>query len=599
MEDMDINSLRQAIDKEMERHRREGSSEKTEKVLGGLFTVSAPVASLLNGLINWWQPVIRRNAEGAIRSFGNSLPEGSKGKNALNIAAHSVGWGMTFYDELIGVGSNVRKYNAEIGELKEKLSKVSVSNGGRAHHLDGLKGNEILLVEQNRAKENFKNRLTYDATKLIASLPQAYIKIKDHEQELHKATVQQQTKKSVVEDYKSFRNRHHDLPADDVRWMFEQQEKRAHRSMDAHKAPDSKMLDTWAILGSVGSEVAKDAVAKDKTDTYKNTALDMITKLSDTVIEKDNTSVDGIKIDTYIRDIFNTHQKNMGQPEIGKRFKKDFEYACKEIAEAITEGRMHPMSMVNLVGERSIVSDQGKHIATKEEVAHAIEEQIKRRPPKYAVDADKYIAEATVGTEDLKQELDKKSGAAKAFFIESMPEEVAKKVGANDATIKEAHDMMENGEYARTLAKSVLDLATLSDEQLETGKLSKEQIKLIRETAPLARDGKEDALLEKLTRKGKYEGALDTLVVDAMGSGLLQNPGDLYARAGGQLHGDKEMSAHQEVGKELTEKPHNGWDALDAEAANDAPEAKESHSPHHKVHHTHYEGKNNEHYRTV
>lgn len=680
---LDIEALRKAVTDEAERLKRsEGKRSKedaprTEKVLGGMFELSPSLASAVNVAVNWLQPTVRRFVENGIRTSAAPMLKkaGLEGEAALrtaNVMADAAGWALTFYDEAGGLVGDTRKHFKELGELKQRFSRVNVAHGGQADSMSALKGNELVGVELRRVNMHLHTNLLGEACKLLSSAPQAYIKVLDKNGMGKTASMQRikgesiedwvarikrigpqiaketnavdSTIRELLEPYKSELSASGMTPYEQ-RTSLKNIEAELRKEITAEKASevDEKTIRELLVpIGAIASVAAKDALLKGRSDEaagLKTTALDMIEKLSDTVInDKNAKSVGGLSFDAYIRKILDTHQENMGQPHIGKRFDEKMDYACKEIARAITEGRMHPMALVNLVGERKVVKEMGKHIASREEVTQALDEQIKLMPAKFAVDAEEYITEAAVTEKDIKHAVDTLPEKDRAFFVSLLPEEVAKKVGVKDEEIKVAHDMARDG-FAEHLAQAALDLATLSDEKLKEAKLSEAEIKLIREIAPQAKEGHLDRVLDRVTKKGQFKDTLDTTVVNAMGANLIQHPGALYEQSGHKLYGEhehpggdyldegskkdkdkekkkpleKNSAAHglgdDEEEDALSErKPasmlrpskshahtHDSWDALED---GDEPSHKPSkHKPDSHIHHAHHEGRQHAHDR--
>jgi len=660
---LDIEALKKAMDDEAKRLQRNdgsrnGGQERTEKVLGGMFELSPALASALNIVVNTVQPRVRRFVEEGIRGSATPLlaKTGMQPTTALktaNFLAHGAGWALTFYDEAGGLAGATKRHFKELGELKQRFSKANTTHGGKANALDALKGNELLGVELQRINTHFRTNIISEACGLLASAPQAYIKLLDDKgsnkggsptmipgekfddyierfvgsldrevQQVDKVEELIHEKLAPIKD----KIRARSLKPYEEREAIRNLENQLRARLENTKAPevDEKTIREMLVpMGAIASVAARDSLLRERGEKekgLKTTAFDMIEKLTEVVInDKDATSVGGLKFDAYIRKIFDTHQENMGQPKIGKRFDEKLDFACKEIAKSITEGKMHPMALVDLVGGRKIVKDKGKHIATREEVAQAIEAQVKFMPATFAVDAQEYLSESTVTKEDLKHSIDEMQGSDRAFAVSLLPEEVAKEIGITDEEIKSSHETARET-MVQNVTKAVLDLAALPDEKLKEAKLSEKQIALIRETAPKAKAGHTEAVLEKMSRKGEFKDALDTTIVDAIGMGLERHPGALFEQAGQTLYAEHEhpggayedadeaqeagtleasasshkhgLNKHHEKKKHALheEKASQAWDAGE-DAQDREPLGASGKKPPHVVHHAQYEGR--------
>lgn len=579
---LDIEALKKAVQDEAERMKREegrhgnDAAQRTEKVLGGMFELSPALASALNIVVNTVQPKVRRFVEDGIRASATPVlaragvqPEVAL--KASNMLAHGAGWALTFYDETGGVVGDTRKHFKELGEIKHRFSKANVAHGGKADALGALKGNELVAVEMRRVNTRLRTNLVGEACGLLASAPQAYIKMLD-DRERGAGVVSSMLPRESVEDYVGrltskidkeaqqaesiedsirktlapIRERIHaqDLDPKEKRDALRNIESRVRAQLEEKQSvqvDEATVREMLVPIGAIASVAARDTFMRGRSEdakSLKTTAMDMIEKLTDVVInDKDARTVSGLSFEAYIRNIFNTHQENMGEPRIGKRFDEQLNYACKEIAKAIGDGKIHPMALVSLVGERKIVKDTGKHIANRDEVAQALAEQINQIPAKFSVDPKEYMAEAAVTEDDLKRALETLKDKDRDFFIALLPEEVAQKVGLKDQEIKVAHGAAK-ADFAQTLSQAVLDMATLSDEQLKEAKLSREEIAVIRKAAPDAEQGRADAVMERIGKKGNFRNTLDMAVVNAIGGGLEGHLGELYDRADHKLHAE-------------------------------------------------------------
>lgn len=563
-------------------------SDKAEELLGGLITLPSNIAPIANFLKNTVKPHIAERGEGIVGQHLPGLLEktGLSTKTAHNVSdrtAAALAYFIIFSDEMAGTIQNFSRFVKGRKQLAEELSPVAKAHGaglgvsGLLH--SGLAHNEVVEVAKSHLRKRWVQETFSDMSGLAASFSALYMHVVNKKAERAELT-HQTNEDDFFDRYNEFKNNANKKGIADeaqIDRLWESNIRQQGHGIRQHREDSAKKRDTlnqFVVPG--GAALAEFLrgyfIEKEKKDSTKATALEMIRNLSDTVInDKEATGVDGVPFEAFVRKIFETHQENMHQPKIGKRFDEKMDYACKEIASAITEGKLHPMALVNLVGERKIVKDKGKHIAPREEIKQAIAEQIKLMPAKFAVDPEEYLAEAAVGEHELKLALKDLKENDRAFFISLLPEEVAKKLGLSEAEIKAAHETAKQG-FAENLSKAVLDLATLSDEQLKASKLSDEQIAVIRDVAPKAKEGKQEEVLEAVGKKGEFKNTLDSVIVDAIGAGAEHHLGDLYEKAGHKIFAEHEHPAGQyepsalENAAHTDDKAHaekDGWEALD------------------------------------
>lgn len=155
---------------------------------------------------------------------------------------------------------------------------------------------------------------------------------------------------------------------------------------------------TMGLASIVGTQLHKILVGNKKEEYSKPVALDLILHMRKVIHEdkKEHREMDSIpnygeksgdsSFTQYVHKIFEQHQLDCKQSEVGSRyfdhfkqaefsddavFKMDdkdlsaYEVAVKHIARAIKEGQMDSISLINLVGQRKIVQKDGKHFGPK------------------------------------------------------------------------------------------------------------------------------------------------------------------------------------------------------------------------------------------
>lgn len=360
---------------------------------------------------------------------------------------------------------------------------------------------------------------------------------------------------------------------DFIRTQLQQQERRSEsynrdRNRSGHDShpdkPNNWMRDIMVPVGSISAGMLAQNI-NDNRDKEKNkkTAFDMIKKISE---EQDRNGkverVEGRDLTSYIMEVFNQHQENMGQFAIGKRHQKRFEEDCKLIAEAIQDGRMHPMALVELVGDRMIAKDKGKDIATVEETQAAIDKMAQKIPAKFTVSPSEYFSELSMKEEDLKDIVASLKGPDRDFFICLMPDEVATKIGLKEEELKAAR---ENGKgaFAGMLRQALLDVASLSDEQLQPPYDAPEVQKIREMAVKVKKEGLRSdvaAVSSFVAPRGEFKEGLAWLVINhkdywksiARGERKI---GDIYNSAGQKLYSEleDEKKAAEEAARKAAE----------------------------------------------
>lgn len=594
--------------------RDDEGSEKGNELLGGLITLPENITPLANFFKNFIKPKIVAHGEEFV---GGKLPQVlAKMKMGPETAAKvthgvstSLAYLVIFSDELAGSYRNFSRYISGRKHLAEDLSPVLKAEGAKDMISgllgDSLKNNEVVQVARGRLKEKWGQDTVTDLSNLASSLPNLYIRYANKKQELagKALTGKEGGKDTYWTKYNEEKQKAstHGIEEADFKanhWPRIQEEARfkVEKTKDEIEKTSNDLQQLWVPGGAAAAEFLRGHfVGKEKKAASKTTALDMICTLSDTVInDKEATGVNGVPFDAYIRKIFDTHQENMGQSKVGKRFDEKMEFACKEIAESITKGKMHPMALVHLVGDREIVKEKGKKIALREEVKSAIAAQVEKMPAKFAVDADEYLSESPVGEDKYKQKMAELQGSAKELFVATLPAEVAKKIGSTDEEIEAAQKKFKSGEKSKDLSRVVLDLNTLPDDKLKAAGQTEKEIALVRKLAPAAKEGRDEEILDAVSKKGQFKGALDTIVAGSMASGLISQPGELYERAGQKLFGEQEQLAeHKEEGlgqqaDEVAEEKDEAFDQAMDEEIVEKPRPHVHHASHHGQHHSHH-----------
>ena len=274
------------------------------------------------------------------------------------------------------------------------------------------------------------------------------------------------------------------------------------------KISDDMLKSFGPVVGAFGTATVRQNISsreKENASHFENTALDKIEHLYKQVLDKGAVkSIDGKPLKGYIKEIFQLHQKNMGQSRVGERLNDKLDYACEQIASAIERGRMHPMALVHLVGEREIVKKEGKSIATQTEVNNALDAMCEKMPAKFNVDANEYISESTMTEDDLKHILLNLRGEARDLFMEIIPDEVLLHLGVTQEDIHETHLRTKN-QFAKLLTTALMDMASMSEEELKAAKLTDAEIKLVYDLAEKGKTGDVKSVVLGISTHGEFQ----------------------------------------------------------------------------------------------
>ena len=264
-----------------------------------------------------------------------------------------------------------------------------------------------------------------------------------------------------------------------------------------------------------------------------------------------------IPLKRFIKDVFQCHQRNVGEKELGQRALEKLDYACEKIADGIQNGQMNALALVALVGERGIVRPGGKEIATHKEIDAAIAKQKARLPVHFPVDAEQYLEESVLAKEDVKHLLETLKGESRDHFIVCLPQEVVEQAGV---TAKEYTEIKQrtHESFARFLHDAVMDMATLTDKQLTDIGFKDEQVDLLREVAAEIKGKPVRSVLASVSTHGEFAKGIEFIVggnVDywrSLASSEFK-AGDLFKKAKGEKKDTAKAAPSEEEGRATDE----------------------------------------------
>lgn len=282
----------------------------------------------------------------------------------------------------------------------------------------------------------------------------------------------------------------------------------------ALRAPsfNSKEVAT-ASLSALG-EMYQDSlrVAHEQANA-RPTALTMITELARALKDNPQASdfyVPGahreVPLAQYIALTFKGHQEDMTKLDadcvhIRKSLDADLMRASQQIAHAIQEGNLSPLMLVRLVGERQVIKNNGRSIANKKDVEHAIA-KLSGKVKNYAQVDEKEFFEG-FSKQDMKEALGKLEGVERQLLIASAPRQIALGLGVSEAEYDKSQEVAGSS-HKDTLAHVVAGLGVQGAEKLKQAGFGDEDIAEIQEAADaIARDG--------ARALGKFTGAVSSV----------------------------------------------------------------------------------------
>lgn len=487
----------------------EKEGKESPKVFFGLVEVPASFAHTYNLAYNFFQPRIRLLVEKGIKNYGQK----AFGKHA-NAAAEIFGWTYTFGAPLAGGVNAYFTRMREFKDLAKTLSPVLEAMGKTATsgNLGVLASNEIYQVEKRRIGLSTKQHIMTDVVaESVASAQQAVWKL--HEPKTEHEDVFKPRKGESPEDalerriaFDEPRIREQEriqaaktameeklakrlgVDLDKNHWEMTGAERRKREQIDEiikqsyptgktkndESLSDDAMRDIGSALGAGASEALRWSFLKDaKNSPLKETALDKITELCRDIDDKGAGSLSVDDLSQRIQDIFNIHQRNMGQSEVRQVDQENFESDCKQIAEAICNYDLDPMGLVLLAGakgadnDRFIIKKQGKQVATFEETQAAIDKVSELMPASSSIDPHIYQRELAITPEKQKEILRQlPEGTLRNFYISELPQPVARGYGISDKDYI-ANKRSMRGSQDELLRLAITDLLVMPDEVLK------------------------------------------------------------------------------------------------------------------------------------
>ena len=309
-------------------------------------------------------------------------------------------------------------------------------------------------------------------------------------------------------------------------------------------AGEARVKNFVGRIARVGSAPMANVLTHSNERAYKKkfgseySALEMVLELNDQVAEKPDASgftMPGknrraMGLEDYVREIITQHQKDMADistehTEIRDALKDDVKSAAAVLAEAIRQGDISALSLIELIGGGEVIKRNGRAIADSDEIKEHIAQLSGKHSVHAVTDVKEYLKDSDFTIEDLEKSLKLLEGTPERVHFASMfPNELLKKAGMGASEIKEMRaETLEH--YGREICATFLGLNALPDEELKAGGLATHEIKSIREMSKHIERSGESAVAKLKNNPGANHAVPNWLVSHATEYGTLRSEG--------------------------------------------------------------------------
>lgn len=208
-----------------------------------------------------------------------------------------------------------------------------------------------------------------------------------------------------------------------------------------------------------------------------------------------------LKLEDYVEQTFQQHEKDSrgSNASIPARHSERLESAAKKIADALREGRLDGLALIRLVGERQIVRERGKSVATEEIVEHEIARlEAQMRHIEY-VDDRRYFEESSFTREQLKESWDGMQPDEREVFAQFVPPQVLESAGVEPKTLREMRHKRQE-QFYEDLAQVTKKLLELGDDTLKKMGMTRAESALLHRVEDVASQKGCEAIGKELAR---------------------------------------------------------------------------------------------------
>lgn len=497
----------------------------------GLISMPAVAGPPLRGLATMVQNWVGKHAQHGAQTVLDRyvLPNVSSPRlrsSLLNTTALATGLGVVMVDDGIALYKGFSDYKKGVAAMAEKVAPV----------LDELKGGHGFLAAQRVGRDD--NEVIYlEKTRLAQTLRLNSKKVGVNV--AGKATVIiDQTRESAKRVGMA-------LPA----FMQEEQ-----------KDPNGIYNAVTVASGSLAEIFQENIVREFKKANAKPTPLTLIHELA--VQLRGSPDIDGFEVKgtgrqlplrDYIAFVFRSHHEEMSKlyPEeyttIRASLNESLLQVSEQIATAIRDGRVDPLMLVRLVGERQIVKNCGRAVASEKDVESVIR-HMSGKASDY-VKLTKADILKDVSEKDFKDTANALEGDARKLFLATVPENVLVTMGFSKKEAHEAHEAIDP-KRTHSYAAALVGLAENDPKELSAMGQDKHTIQRLARARDDVMEAGPEAIARHLTSSINPDGleqALVNAVVEKRLDGDIAYLGRLQ-RAGSKLLAEAKRDMQEPAG---------------------------------------------------
>ncbi len=201
-----------------------------------------------------------------------------------------------------------------------------------------------------------------------------------------------------------------------------------------------------------------------------------------------------LSLEAYIAEIIKQHQRDMANmnpnyTQIREALKENVQDAATALAEAIRKGDMSALTLVEYIGGGKIIRNQGRVIASREEVVAMIEHDAGKHVEKADIDPKDFWNNASYNKEEAKEAFAALHGEERQIAISWTPHALRKEFGVSDKESKEV-DAATAKEMETHIAEAILAISKMEPKTLKSLGLASTEITQLQEAGErVERDG--------------------------------------------------------------------------------------------------------------
>lgn len=540
------------------------------------FELDNKTANMVRALQAFVTPKI--NEFGAPK-VGKLLEDGAVliGKPQMAKAANVVGqsaflWSTVFFQQVADMVSHTGDYRQQTGKLYKQFKPIIEASGVNVDQ------NEVMQTEFQRARSTFSRSVQNMAGDAVTLLPNVMIATQQQRELLNKqplkigwlggkknaapdagASAAQALEEKKVRVQAAIKQEmdlyHHDLAPDSPEYRQALREVASDvrhkmgefsRPVDSPKAAEDSMSN-WLMWGSMASPIVNSIIRDDGGDS-SITAWSMIQSLRSEVEavcynkeggcefaapDPHRIFVAGKNLPSYIVSIVQQNELNRNRTEIGGVNLERLQTASEQIADALSKGIIDTNALVVLVGEHKIIQRNGTevHVASESKIKAEIEALSKRMGRKSEITEEEFYKAFTnpqAIAKEVKDNLSAMQGMEKACFMALLPDEVLKKAGESEKSIREARSQAVDhlypivDRYMHQLAKAT---ENVTPEELHQLGMTKKNLKDLRHFISAMDDEDKMEALDSVI-KG-HRGDMLSLMATVMLNQQHENPAEM------------------------------------------------------------------------